>query len=280
MDSSSGRLQKPIHVRGMAFMEGSQQCNMMDVISLSLKVTCVVRQRGTNWSGCTAFLVDVFLCMTSLAEVVGSPSRRCGCHHHPPSLSPDETLPESLRSCDSSQADCSRPGRRWAGIRPRASLPLTLHCACLMPPRGWGLPLPLSLEQQACYCTPCLVQIQKIVNILINNSNGYFLVLTLPGTILLISPVISHLIHPTIPFLKEKMRPELGQVESLDQGDTFGNGGTYSTLTINTFSTGSPSTPPRLAGVASSRAHLDQNPRSCLIIPSVALGVPVQSLVL
>lgn len=94
---------------------------------------------------------------------------------------------------------------------------------CIVPQRV-GSHLPLSLEQQACYCTPCLVQIQKIVSILINNSNGYFLVLTLPGTILLISPVMSHLIHPTIPFLKEKMRPELGQVDSLDQGDTVGSG--------------------------------------------------------
>ena len=158
----------------MAFMEGSQRCNTMDFISLSLKVICVVQQRGTNWSGCATFLVDVFLCMTSLAEDVGSPSRRSGYHHHPASPSPDERLPESLRSCDSSQADCSHPGRRWAGIRPRASLPLTLHCACLMPPRGWGLTLPLSLEQQACYCTPCLVQSQKIVKILINTVVAIF----------------------------------------------------------------------------------------------------------
>lgn len=151
-------------------------------------------------------------------------------------------------------------------------------------PREWGLTLPLSLEQQACYCTPCLVQIQKIVNILINNSNGYFSVLTLPGTILLISPVMSHLLHPTIPFLKEKMRPELGQVDSLDQGDTVGSGGreAQSQSTPSTQDTPPPLHPPsqRLAGVASSRAHLDQSPGSQLTSPSVALGVPVQSLVL
>lgn len=163
----------------------------------------MVQQRGTNWSGCATFLVDVFLCVTSLAEDVGSPRRRSGCHHHP--------LPHLLmRGPLRASADRSHPGRRWAGIRPRASLPLALHCACLMPPRVWGLTLPPSLEQQACYCTPRLVQIQKIVNSLINNNNDYFLVLTLPGIILRISPVISLLIHPTITFFKGENEARAG----------------------------------------------------------------------